>query len=147
MTKQTWTELPLALPLMTNEVPARPAGLWTPVLDAVAAGGQTLLKIEAVGSWEYLPGTGCGPDGHVAGGTLEGALTNLAPVGALIAKIGGGTAEVPDASKGAVMAVGSFCVIALTADTKGALFMTMNDRVTSFGRHDGALKIRVFTSS
>lgn len=137
MTELNWNPLTL----LTDKVPARPLGLWTVVVAYVE--GPVKIKIEAAGEWQFLPANSCGPDGHVVGGLIDGSLIPGAPVGALVAKVGGGTAEKPDSEKGVVFAVGRFCVLTLPEGTGGALFLTMNDRVAWFQQHSGELTVTV----
>jgi hypothetical protein len=66
-----------------------------------------------------------------------------APIGALVAKIGGSSADKPDASKQTVFAVGSECVVVLDGKSSGTLFLTMNDEPTQFAGHDGAIQIEI----
>jgi len=138
MTPLKWQEITLG----QSVVPGRPDGLWTPVLEYVE--GKVRLKVVASGTWQYLPGVDCGPNGHRDGGLIENSLAPRAPVGALIAKIGGGTADRPDPDKDPVFVVGTFCVITLEAVAHGPLFLTMNDHVSWFAQHDGELTIRIF---
>lgn len=138
MTPHTWSPLKL----MTDVVPASPTGLWTPVLEFVE--GPITLKFAASGTWETVRGRPCGADGEFANDTADDALTTLAPIGTLIAKVGGGTADRPQADSKSVFAVGTFCVLVLGADEKGALFLTMNDRVRGFASHAGQLAVEVF---
>lgn len=79
-----------------------------------------------------------------------GLLTTTALRGALIGKVGGSTADVPDlatavAPYGAkkVFAVGSNCIVSLNAAEGGPLYLTMNDSPDSFAEHDGALYVLI----
>jgi hypothetical protein len=117
-------------PLTKNplEVPAAPEGLWTRALEFVPPG--TTLKLAARGTWTYGEAATkppsplkCGPDGS-PDSTQTGLLMTDAPVGAVIAKIGGSTAGKTD---GELFVVGSETVI--TADPQkrgGPLYLTMN---------------------
>jgi hypothetical protein len=139
MTPQTWQPVTL----LTDTIPAHPDSLWTPVLEYVE--GPIKLKFVATGTWEPVKGgSPCSPDGDAASPGVDDALSKAAPIGALIAKVGGSTADRLDADKGSVFAVGSFCVIALSADQKGALFLTMNDRVNWFHHHAGTVSVKLF---
>jgi len=82
-----------------------------------------------------------GKDRRLCGGALYGAL---------IGKIGGSSADVPDNSQQAspygsrrAFAVGSHCVISLGATKGGPLFVTMNDTPEGFANHSGALVVLV----
>lgn len=121
-------------------VPAFPTtGLWTPALDFVPAGA--LLKLEASGKWSYSTGMETGPDGDLGAiVTAAQALAPKAPVGSLIAKIGGSTAAVDD---GSVFIVGSKAVIRLTGEIQGPLYLAINDHVTGLADNTGSLEVKV----
>jgi hypothetical protein len=121
-------------------VPALPTtGLWTPALDFVPEGA--LLKLEASGKWSYSTGMETGPDGDLAAIlTAAQALAPKAPVGSLIAKIGGSTAAVDD---GSVFIVGSKAVIRLKGEIQGPLYLTINDHVTGLSDNTGSLEVKV----
>jgi hypothetical protein len=136
MTELNWTEL-----TPSTTIPAQPHGLWTVVLPYVQ--GPVKIKIEADGAWEFLPSTSCGPDGYVIGGLVSESLVPTAPIGALVGKVGGGTAEKPDADKSTVFSVGRFCVLVLPDGTGGALFLTMNDKPDWFPQHSGGITVKL----
>lgn len=121
-------------------VPARPTtGIWTLAHDFVPAGA--LIKLEAVGRWSYSIGMESGPDGDVSALlTAVQALAPKAPVGALIAKVGGSTAGIAD---GVLYTVGSRAVIRVKADAEGPLYLTINDHVTGLGDNTGNLSVKV----
>lgn len=127
-------------PPVSVSVPALPTtGLWTPAVDFVPAGA--LLKLEASGKWSYSTGMQTGPDGDLAAIlTAAQALAPKAPVGALIAKIGGSTAAVDD---GSVFIVGSQAVIRLKDGVEGPLYLTINDHVTGLSDNKGDLEVKV----
>src|SRR5438309_8608468 len=104
------------------KIPAKPTALWTKVFDYIE--GPARLRIEAEGIWSYSK-RHCGPEGIPSVGLMNDALVSTAPLGALVGKIGGSTAEKPDTTKIGVFAVGNYCVLNLDASAKGALFMTM----------------------
>lgn len=65
--------------------------------------------------------------------------------GALIGKIGGSSADIPDGSQptarygsNRVFAIGRHWVISLSATGGGELFLTMNDNPEGFANHSGA---------
>jgi hypothetical protein len=86
-----------------------------------------------------------------ASGTGKNGLLPVSALrGALIAKIGGSTADVPDPSNPTtpygskrVFAVGLFCVVSLAAADAGPLFVAMNDSVGSKSGHAGTLQVAV----
>jgi hypothetical protein len=129
----------------TADVPAKGPGLWTQICEYVE--GPVRLKVKATGKWKYRDGRECGPDGDISLGFSQDMLLPSAPRGALIAKIGGSTADKPDPAKQMVFAVGSECVVSLETTNKGGLFLTMNDEVSQFAGHDGSLAIEIWEST
>jgi hypothetical protein len=82
-----WTDLTKKL-----IVPAKPSGLWTRTNIFVT--GPGLLKFEATGRWSYSSrftfGSLFSPDGDLAAPmSLKRCLSENAPIGSLIGKIGG----------------------------------------------------------
>jgi hypothetical protein len=129
--------------------------LWTLALDFVA--GPARIRLEVVpqdGKMEWTCGTSvCGPGGTLA--LSSTAIVATAPIGALVAKIGGGEAECPGLPVGAglspqplppssmVYAVGRYAVITLKSGDGGPLFLTMNNDVKSFVDHSGTLNVKI----
>jgi len=142
--------------LVKIEASATP--LWILASDYVS--GSRLLRITVVDkdennanvaiTWSPASGTNSGPDGLTTTATKSGMLTGGALYGALIGKLGGSSADVPDASSPLtpygtkrVFAVGSHCVISVANADAGPLFFTMNDAPPGFAQHSGALHILV----
>jgi hypothetical protein len=139
------------------KVEARPSGLW--IVAGYFAGSRllrfTVLDKDAQNqtvptSWNPATGIKCGADGLGIAPTKSGLLTLGALYGALIAKLGGSSADVPDGSQPTapygnkrVFAVGSYCVISLAATEGGPLFLTMNDNPEGFVNHSGALHVLI----
>ena len=140
------------------DIPAKPAGFWTLAHEFVP--GSRLLRIHTLTeahearatpvSWSPLTGDNCGPDGAPTKNNKTGLLCSTAAYGALIGKIGGGTADLPDSTPGAttlypnkrVFAVGTDAIIALpTAADGGPLFLTMNDKPEEFSKHSGVIQV------
>ncbi|HYK00884.1 MAG TPA: hypothetical protein VE974_03955 [Thermoanaerobaculia bacterium] len=120
MSKREWTKI------AELDIPSRPAGIWTLAVEYVSA--DTVLKLEASGSWQY--GTGptqtCAPDGDpkaTATAPFEGAL-----LGALIGRFGGSTATT--VTKEGPFAVGSLAIV--TATVAGPLYLTINQKPVEF---------------
>jgi hypothetical protein len=134
MQELTWTEVVKDL-----DVPARPAGIWTLALPYVPPG--TKLKIESSGTWKYDANTPCGPDGDITRPNT-GALSDKAPLGALIGKLGGSSAGLSDTTN--VFAAGSFAIYD-TGQNAGPLFFTINVPPTKFPP-PGTDKIKVTIS-
>ncbi len=128
-------------PLATVTVTARPDVLWECACSYLE--GPLNVRIKAKGEWQVCPKTRCGPDGALTEGLEDDTLLKNAPIGALIAKIGGSTAEKPLETGATAFAVGSFCVMHLAPEARGALYFAMNDKVKAFDAHDGALDVEI----
>jgi hypothetical protein len=126
------------------QIPAKPAGVWTRVSEYLTGTGK--IKIVAEGTWCYGPQLSCSPDGAIDSTRLtDKCLSTAAPIGALIAKIGGSSTSLP--GSGNVIPVGSFCVID-TAETtpQGPLFLTINDEPAGFADNSGQLTVKIYSS-
>jgi hypothetical protein len=127
-------------------VPAKPAGLWTLVIGFIT--GPVLLRFSAPPDicWSYADDLDarCGPDGD-PNSLLDAAtcLVPTAPVGALVAKIGGSSAGVSD--DGTTFVVGSRCVYRVTK-TSGPLYLTINDARTAMGNNAGQVTVTIWIS-
>ncbi len=123
------------------KVSAKPDGLWTWMVDDVT--GPALIKIEATPGkqWAYSPGKGCGPDGDL-GSVLrtENALLKDAPIGALIAKIGGSTAGFKD---GKTYVVGGKAIIRIDDKGGGPILLTINDERSGFIDNSGEMEVTI----
>jgi hypothetical protein len=133
------------------EVSAGPP-IWTMAEDYIT--GPIKLKIEVIDPeavWQFAQETSC-----KAGGTIRNDATSLfpaAPLGSLIGKLGGGTADFPPPPTAVgqpvplagvqLFAVGIFAVIEVKKEASGALFLTMNDTLAGFVNHRGSLKIKI----
>ena len=139
MTNPSWRKIDLV------KVPAKPDGLWTMVVEHIT--GPRLLRLKVSDKdkadalvpmkWNRTSTEQCGADGQMK--TCTNALLPLAPCGSLIAKIGGSTADMPEAqgvySGRKVFTVGTYCVVLLANTDTGGLFLTMNDAPESFNQH------------
>jgi hypothetical protein len=98
-----------------------PAG-WFKVVDYVKTG--KILKFEASGEWTFLPGLTCEPDGYI-GFPLpyDKLLVSTTPVGALIGKLGGSTADQKD---GTLFAIGSYTIFVPPEKGSGPLYIGAN---------------------
>lgn len=122
------------------DVPAQPEGLWTSVCLYVDGPGLLRIKADPQGQWSYAAGTvdDCGPEGDpLAFVSRKDCLSQNAPVGALIGKIGGSSAGIGDAP---VFAVGSHCVVRIP-DDGGPLFLTINDTADGMSNNGGTVKV------
>jgi hypothetical protein len=133
-------------------------GFWTLAEEFVP--GTRLLRVRVSSrdpngqavptSWSQANGVPCGPDGDPAITAPTGILCSAAACGALIGKIGGSTADIPDTAGGSagpyagkkVFAVGHDCIVSLpAAGDGGPLFLTMNDKPQGFVAHTGELLV------
>jgi hypothetical protein len=120
-------------------VPAKPPGTWTWAVDYVR--GPALILLEASGRWSYASSRECGPDGDL--NSLVRTETTLlpgAPLGALLAKVGGSTAGAGD---GLVRVVGSRGMLQIDEKTSGPVFLTINDEPGGFIDNTGELKVKI----
>ena len=106
-------------------VPGKPSGLWTLAVPFVA--GPSVAKVIATGSWTYAANQRCTADGvRMPQGVVRDACLNTsALVGSLIAKIGGGSADVA----GTIAGVGHHGTLVVPEGTSGPLFLTINDTI------------------
>jgi hypothetical protein len=100
--------------------------------------------------WNPLNGTGCGADGVYSAPSKANLLCSAAMYGALIGKLGGSSADLPDSSSPLtpygskrVFTVGTHCIISLSSTDGGPLYLTMNDSPESFSHHSGALHVQI----
>lgn len=157
MTEPSWKKLAIA------KVAAKPEGLWNMVHPYVR--GAALLKVTVVAQvvdqngqrkdistkWKTTANDEGGADGVFRPPRAPASfLVPTAPFGALIAKIGGSTADLPDASASGgpypgrkVFAVGSCTVVTLIDTDCGPLFLTMNDSPAGFADHAGELWVLI----
>jgi hypothetical protein len=140
------------------KVVAKPIGLWNLVREYVP--GIRLLRVQVVNlndkeqvvstTWSPTTGTDVTPDGLPIAPARTGLLLGNALYGALIAKIGGSSADLPDSTSPAisytakkVFPVGSFSIISVGATEGGPLFLTMNDSPDGFENHSGDLWVQI----
>lgn len=147
------------LPLAIVRIPARPVGLWTLAHEYVP--GVRLLRITVLQedqdnrpvpiTWNVSPSLACGPDGNFANPDNVSLVCTTASYGALVGKIGGSTADLPDTTPGntspwgskKVFAVGTTCILNLAIADGGPLFLTMNDAAGGFPLHSGEFLVSV----
>ena len=121
------------------EVKAMPDGTWTWAYDYVK--GPALIQIEADGRWHYNAEKECSADGHLnAVFSSQNTILPDAPVGALLAKIGGSTAGAKD---GRVYLVGSRCLLEIDEKTSGPIFLTINDELTGMSDNSGSVTVKI----
>ena len=159
MTKPTYTPLKDSNnEIRIFEVPAQGGDLWTLIDDYIAGPAKVKIEVQDPDNalWQYATDHYCGP-----GGTAKndvGALLPTAPIGALIGKVGGssadcpgplvqGLAPVPAAGSPKMFTVGRFAVIKLATEDSGPLFLAMNDLLSGFPQHSGKIKVTVSTAA
>ncbi len=117
--------------------------------------GPVKLKIEVTepdALWQFAADQYCTASGATRNDVA--ALLPSAPVGALIGKLGGGTADFPPPPIAPtqpaalptgikLFAVGAYAVIDVKDADSGPLFLTMNDTLAGFANHRGKMKIKV----
>lgn len=120
--------------MIEKPVPAGGKAIWTCVDGFLQ--GPLRIEITASGQWSFSNWAGqCGPDG-VRSPLIDAdkLINKKAPVGALVAKLGGGIAGVDD---GDLFVVGSFGVIVIGKDKCGPLYLAINDDPNQFGDNAG----------
>jgi hypothetical protein len=136
MNEPNWTNLGGKL-----IISAKPSGLWTRTDIFVL--GPALLKFEAAGQWYYSTkyGRESSADGDLLSPIpLKRCLSEKAPIGSLLGKIGG---SVADRGGDSVFLVGSYCVLEVGKDQRGPLYLTINDVYDGYIDNDGQLEVVV----
>ncbi|HEV2961048.1 MAG TPA: hypothetical protein VG649_04420 [Candidatus Angelobacter sp.] len=145
MSQLTWRSLG------TYAIPERPHLLWTPVIDYLSPGKLYKIRVEPASNtdqtWTPEAGAACTADGDPKLARKEGALPlSGVNAGALIARIGGSTADlVSDKDKTVVFAVGRHYVFQAPENIKtGALFLGINDTAQAGVGLVGTLTVTVY---
>jgi hypothetical protein len=141
MNEPNWIDLSKEL-----EIPAKPLGLWTRA--EIFIQGPILLKMEASpiddeGNWCYSTkfNLRCSADGDWRSPIpLKRCLTDKAPIGSLIGKIGG---SIADRGGDAVFLVGSYCVLEIAQEKRGPLYFTINDLIDGYFDNEGKMKVKL----
>ena len=153
MTNPSWREIKWA------KVPAKPDGLWTVVLEHIS--GPRLLRVsvkdkdeknaEVPVKWRPSKTEECGANGIPKDPSnppsTAATLIASAHYGALVGKLGGSTADLPETGASGpysgrkAFTAGAYCVVTLAASDGGPLFLTMNDAPASFTAHSGELTV------
>jgi hypothetical protein len=153
MTNPSWKDL------ARKKVEAKPDGLWNMVVPYVS--GPRLLRLTVVElddqqavvgkTWRPTANDQCSANGILKTAQSKSPfLLDTAPFGALIGKIGGSTADLPDTSPTAgpypgkkPFACGEYAVVALASTDSGPLFLSMNDGPEFFADHAGELWVLI----
>lgn len=128
-------------PPMSQKGSARPSIIPCSAPSSIAD-SPALVEIEANDDeWEYAPGKKSSANGDL-GSTLrpQDAILPSAPVGALIAKVGGSRAGTTD---GRLFVVGKKALLQLDQNTSGPLFLTINDQLSGLQNNDKSIKVRI----
>ena len=124
-----------------TNVPARPSGLWTLADEYVRGPALIRFTTDPAIKWNYATRSDCTADGDMASMiSSQAAIMPGAPVGALIAKIGGSSAGQSD---GRLFLVGSFAIIEIDANTRGPLYLTINDEASGMDNNSGNLTVSI----
>jgi len=110
-----------------------------PTQDAAPDPNQQLPQEQ---KWKPESVGECTADGNPTAERSDSLLIAGAAVGALLAKIGGSTADLkPETDKVVLFAVGRHCVFTVDATKAGTLYMGVNDTLQSLVRVQGQLEI------
>ena len=122
------------------EIKAKPDGIWTVAYEYVK--GPALIQIVANDDqWEYAPGKKSTANGDLTSMLCpQDTILPSAPVGAMIAKVGGSTAGTSD---GRLFVVGKISLLRLDQNTSGPLFLTVNDELTGLQNNTGSIKVKI----
>jgi hypothetical protein len=150
MGQPTWRKI------ATVTVPARKATIWTPALDFVTQDRLYRITVETKPdpadpakqvdqTWLPESGTRCTADGDPAMTRKEALTIDGCPAGALIAKVGGSSADLkPGKDSTLLFAVGRHCVFSISDAGKcGGLYFGINDAQASMARIEGELEVTV----
>lgn len=147
MGSPTWKRL---VPDSLVKVPERVGIAWTPVLDYLTPGRLYMIRVssndaEQPPTWTPDGGTACTADGDpelTRAGTPP--LADV-PIGALIARVGGSTADAAgNTERSLLFAAGRYCVFqAPDAPKAGALFLGVNDVTANAVKLSGNLLVEV----
>jgi len=161
MPQPTWRKI-----IERKKIPEELGIAWTRVLDYVTPG--KLMKIEVVidekanppikGKWKPADfQSECAADGDYSGTEPVGkaqrtdALLSSAPLGALIGRIGGSTADksidtptAPATPSRLVFSVGRHCVFLVPTTPTGALYLCVNDNAPNMVKVSSDLLVDVY---
>jgi hypothetical protein len=132
-----WNRIPVTVHVVVKDVTVNAAQEWFDTGIDVGAGDS--VTIQASGSWSnseqpargggVRPGPLTGPDGF-GGDFLNGTLLPSAPLGALVARVGGSVFLVGASFQGA-------------APAAGRLMLSMNDVAGTFSDNHGSLAVHI----
>jgi hypothetical protein len=118
---------------------------WTPALDYLAPNRLYRIRVkDAAAKWKLEDAKGsCGPDGLEVPPRSGDPICPNSPYGALIGKIGGGTAE-----RGVVIfPIGRYCVYKIADPVKpGPLYLGINDQYEWMSKVTGEIEVEIEVS-
>lgn len=148
MGQSTWRKIVKSL-----TVPEREGVIWTRALDYVTANKLYLITVdpEETGGkiadqlWTPEASQKCTADGNPALKREEDCMLADCSAGALIARIGGSSANQKlDATKVTMFSVGRHCVFSVSDATKvGSLYLGMNDTQKSMAKIGESLRVTI----
>ncbi len=124
---------------------------WVLVVEAPTAG--KLMRVVASGEWTPASAfpVQCTADGFFKTKPAPGPLVTSAPLGALIARLGGSTADqtVDTPASGQqpnriLFSIGRTCIFSVPTAPVGALFLGVNDHPECMADVTGELTVRIF---
>jgi hypothetical protein len=133
MSKLFWRDL------ARLKVPTPAGSAWTPALDFLTVNRIYRIRVADGEKWKPAgAATECTADGVNAEARDSSLVCAEASYGALIAKIGGSTAD----KTGIVFGVGRHCIRQVTDPTKlGPLYLGMNDSLERMSTVEGQLEV------
>lgn len=152
MGQPTWRELGKV------KVPEAVTSLWTKALDYVTPGKLYRIVVQPIAATPPGMGTtpqtwtpesattACTADGDPSLARSDSVMLDTSPAGALVAKVGGSTADVqPDKDKLMVFSAGRHCVFSVADAAKaGSLYLGINDTVSSRAKVQGQLEVSIY---
>lgn len=132
------------------KVPEFQGAIWTPALDSLMPKRLYRFRVKEGSTWKLDGATAaCSSDGYDQPPQRStDPICNTAPFGALIAKIGGGTADKIEpstaAKTGTIFGVGRYCVFQISDDTKvGPVYLGANDVLSGMTKIQGQIEVEV----
>jgi hypothetical protein len=122
------------------KIPDPQASAWTPFHDYFAPNRFYRIKVKTGGTWTLNGAAACGPDGIDIPPRSGDPVCPGTPYGALIGKIGGGTAD----KSGLIFPIGRYCIYQITDVTKaGPLYLGANDKYEWMTKVAGQIEVEL----
>ncbi|MBX3305911.1 MAG: hypothetical protein KF751_07640 [Nitrospira sp.] len=132
------------------KVPKFQGAMWTPALDSLIPKRLYRIRVKDGATWQLDGATAaCSADGYDQPPQRSGdSICTTAHFGALIAKIGGGTADKIEpntaAKTGTIFGVGRYCVFQIPDDTKiGPVYLGANDLLSGMSKIQGQIEVEI----